>query len=275
MLGMLFAAMLAAQEGTPPHPLGVGWITEADYPAEALRYDREGRVAFTLTVSPAGRVTGCAITQSSGASSLDATTCRLAVTRARFTPATDAMGRVITSTFSSAVNWKLPPKPLHAIASWSQLTRIVVDGKGGLLSCSTSSTGTVPPDADDICKEAAEQKARALALAPAARGQPGPSSGSKFVQVRMALDGDALPSEHHLSPGVTAVSLIRARFEIAPNGAVENCRVVEGLDALDTFDICKGFIGPFVANRDAAGQPRRSSGTMIISLSTQASPARR
>jgi TonB family protein len=95
----------------PPRPFSPHIIGNADYPAAALRAGEEGMVAFTLTVDPSGRATGCAITESSGSALLDSTTCSLLVRRARFRPATDEGGRPVTGTFRSKVIWRLPPPP--------------------------------------------------------------------------------------------------------------------------------------------------------------------
>ncbi len=59
------------------------WISAADYPAALAQTRPEGITEVRLTFNPAGRVTGCAVTRSSGAALLDATTCRLGQRRAR------------------------------------------------------------------------------------------------------------------------------------------------------------------------------------------------
>ena len=78
-----------------------------DYPADALRGDEEGTVGFRLDVGPDGRVTGCAITASSGSGSLDSATCRLLTERARFTPARDSKGAAIADSLDSRILWRI------------------------------------------------------------------------------------------------------------------------------------------------------------------------
>lgn len=95
----------------PPRPMSPHILGNADYPAAAIRAGEEGLVAFTLTVDPSGRVTGCAITESSGSAVLDSATCGLLVRRSRFRPATDEGGRPVTGTFRSKVVWRLPAPP--------------------------------------------------------------------------------------------------------------------------------------------------------------------
>ena len=93
-----------------PRPLGRPgeWVTEADYPTNAIRLDHAGTVGFTLTVSAAGRVSGCEITRSSGFADLDTATCALLQRRARFEPARDAEGKATTGVYANAVRWQLP-----------------------------------------------------------------------------------------------------------------------------------------------------------------------
>ncbi len=78
------------------------------YPAAAIRAEAQGRVVASLTVGPDGRVTGCTVTSSSGNEDLDSTTCRVAKSRVRFTPARDDSGNPIASTYSLPVRWVLP-----------------------------------------------------------------------------------------------------------------------------------------------------------------------
>jgi protein TonB len=85
------------------------YFTEQDYPASAIRKEEQGSVAFRLAVSRLGRVTECQIVESSGSSTLDATTCRLLRSRARFIPAKDASGNQVPDTSSGRIKWVLPP----------------------------------------------------------------------------------------------------------------------------------------------------------------------
>jgi protein TonB len=84
------------------------YVSSADYPDAALRAEQQGMTRFRLLVGPDGRVTDCIVTGSSGSSSLDATTCRLMKSRARFTPARDSSGKPTTDTVANAIRWVLP-----------------------------------------------------------------------------------------------------------------------------------------------------------------------
>ena len=82
-------------------------ITDDDYPASALRAEEEGVTGFRLSVGANGRVTGCTVTSSSGSSALDAATCRLLTSRARFTPAKDSNGQATTDAVSARIVWRI------------------------------------------------------------------------------------------------------------------------------------------------------------------------
>ncbi|HEY5721435.1 MAG TPA: energy transducer TonB [Allosphingosinicella sp.] len=82
-------------------------ISNDDYPASALRAEEEGVTGFRLSVGANGRVTNCTVTSSSGSSALDAATCRLLTSRARFTPAKDSSGQATSDTVSARIVWRI------------------------------------------------------------------------------------------------------------------------------------------------------------------------
>ena len=97
-----------------PHgPLSLGRLSalihDEDYPAAAKAARIQGNTAVTLTVGVDGRVTGCAVTQSSGSSLLDSTTCRILRSRARFAPARDAAGNPQAGVVTTVIAWRIPP----------------------------------------------------------------------------------------------------------------------------------------------------------------------
>lgn len=94
--------------GLKPRGAPGDWVTNDDYPSDALRDNAEGTTGFTLEVGPDGKVTNCTVTSSSGNSSLDQTACRLLPRRARFTPAKDSAGNGMASSFSSRIRWQIP-----------------------------------------------------------------------------------------------------------------------------------------------------------------------
>jgi TonB family protein len=107
------------------------YISDADYPAEAIRNEEQGTVSFRLHITPDGRVGRCEVVESSGSASLDETTCRIMTERARFTPARDSNGAAIADQVDARIRWVLPepsrrfePPPVRAV-SLVDLGRIV------------------------------------------------------------------------------------------------------------------------------------------------------
>jgi protein TonB len=92
--------------GTPARLLR-GTIRDSDYPRAARRARAEGSVTVRFTVDVAGRARGCAVTQSSGAPELDATTCRLIEGRYRYAPARDASGTPVEEVRGWRQDWWL------------------------------------------------------------------------------------------------------------------------------------------------------------------------
>jgi TonB family protein len=85
-----------------------GWLSDRDYPAEALTNGWEGTAAFSLTVGPSGGVEHCTITQSSGHAVLDSATCMALTRSARFHPARNASGEAIADSYNGRVTWRMP-----------------------------------------------------------------------------------------------------------------------------------------------------------------------
>lgn len=94
---------------TPPTAavLRSGTISNADYPASAIRAGASGTTRISLQIGADGRVTGCSVTGSSGNGALDSTACSLAQRRFRFTPAT-RNGQPVAATASRTIRWDLP-----------------------------------------------------------------------------------------------------------------------------------------------------------------------
>ncbi|HEY0596635.1 energy transducer TonB [Sphingopyxis sp.] len=84
------------------------WATNDDYPARAMREEREGTTGFQLTIGADGLPSACDIISSSGHGDLDATTCRLVMERARFKPGRDAKGKPTGGTYSNRIRWQIP-----------------------------------------------------------------------------------------------------------------------------------------------------------------------
>ncbi|MEO7178350.1 MAG: TonB family protein [Allosphingosinicella sp.] len=84
------------------------YVSDEDYPSNAVRNEEQGTTRFRLAVGPDGRVKECSVTGSSGSSALDSTTCKLMRQRARFTPARNNRNEPTGDTVASAIRWVLP-----------------------------------------------------------------------------------------------------------------------------------------------------------------------
>ena len=82
-----------------------GEITARDYPRELRDAGIGGRVQFTFTVEPNGRVGRCLVTRSSGVPQLDSLTCRLVQQRFVYRPSTDRYGRPIRDEVEGEHEW--------------------------------------------------------------------------------------------------------------------------------------------------------------------------
>lgn len=78
------------------------------YPPSAQREGAEGRVSAKLSIGTDGRVTDCSILSGSGNRALDDATCRISKARVRFTPAQDAAGNPVASSYTLNIRWQLP-----------------------------------------------------------------------------------------------------------------------------------------------------------------------
>lgn len=90
----------------PPRLLR-GRIRNSDYPRSAGAAGVGGAVSVRFTVRTDGRVSGCAVTRSSGSRELDATTCRLIEQRFRYAPARDEEGRPFEAVILQRHFWEV------------------------------------------------------------------------------------------------------------------------------------------------------------------------
>jgi protein TonB len=108
-LAFLVSLAVAPAIAAPPVPRAPleGLVSVDDYPPAA------GGVAGTtrvlLDVASMGRVTACRVLASSGTAALDAATCRILASRARFTPAMDSTGMPVAASFEASIGWSPPP----------------------------------------------------------------------------------------------------------------------------------------------------------------------
>ncbi len=93
----------ASPQGNPGR-----WASSDDYPSRSLREENEGVTRFSVQIGTNGRVTSCSVTGSSGHADLDAATCKLVSSRAKFSPALGKDGSPTTGSYSSSVRWQIP-----------------------------------------------------------------------------------------------------------------------------------------------------------------------
>ncbi len=109
---------------TPRAPLA-SLVTVNDYPAQAMANGQSGSVRFRLDIGADGRVSMCTILRSTRSSILDATTCRLMRSRARFTPARDASGQALVGRFEDEITWTLPATAMMATTPAPRLYELI------------------------------------------------------------------------------------------------------------------------------------------------------
>jgi len=78
-----------------------------DYPAVALMKEQMGTVAFVLLIDEQGKVADCTVIQTSGVAVLDAQSCGIVKTRAKFKPAIRNDGLPAKSAFFQRITWRL------------------------------------------------------------------------------------------------------------------------------------------------------------------------
>lgn len=103
------------------------WVTDDDYPRDALNGNMQGLVAFALDVDAGGLVAHCTILRSSGWPVLDDSTCALLKRRGRFYPALDAASVAVPGQFKGSFEWRQPGALMPA-ASWARVTQFTARG---------------------------------------------------------------------------------------------------------------------------------------------------
>jgi protein TonB len=84
-----------------------GLFRPNDYPTSAAESGDQGSTGVRLAIGPDGRVTACSVTRSSGSRALDAATCSVLRSRARYTPARDQNSQPTGDTQGATITWRL------------------------------------------------------------------------------------------------------------------------------------------------------------------------
>jgi hypothetical protein len=80
-------------------------ISPDDYPDTALSNSQGGLLKFVLLIDEKGAVADCTIDNTSGYASLDAQSCHIVKTRAKFSPAIDVQGKPAKSSQTGKIRW--------------------------------------------------------------------------------------------------------------------------------------------------------------------------
>lgn len=91
-----------------PRTLNAGGVSDLDYPMQAVRQNRQGRVVMRIEVSAEGRATACVPVATSRTPTIDAAACNAVMTRGRFEPALDAAGQPTAAQFITAASFFTP-----------------------------------------------------------------------------------------------------------------------------------------------------------------------
>ncbi len=170
----------------------------------ALRLGEEGRVSVLLHISAAGRVTACSVTESSGFSDLDKTSCALFKARARLAPARDANGAAQEADYRTANTWSQGPERFqistsialpvsHLAAAYRQpvKTRVLIDGSGHVASCDIQRTS----GSDAADRAVCTYLQQAFTIAPPKSGDSSlPAMAVRFVTASLS-EQQAEPSK--------------------------------------------------------------------------------
>lgn len=118
-------------------------ITAEDYPLKAIEAEEQGSVQIEVKVSAKGTPESCAVRSSSGSEILDAQSCELFMTRARYAPARNAKGKAISANSTHAVHWALNGGtgqfPGFPRSAWTSNYTMILAADGSVRGCAMQS----------------------------------------------------------------------------------------------------------------------------------------
>jgi TonB family protein len=239
------SAGVARDRSSPAKPVvsPANWFPSDSYPAEAKRNSQQGRVSIQLTIDKAGTPSACKVMTSSGAASLDAVTCKLAMANGKFVPARDAAGQPIETTYViPGVRWALmDTRPTKLEGAWRVAAVVEIDRAGRLTSCRDERKGPAPEELR-LCS--------AMALMPPAFGLFVRHYSTDAAPVEMVAEstltfdgGTALPTLYD-SGGRETLMMSEVHFDVDTDGKTQNCRVI-AQSGPDPTSPCDHPPGPF------------------------------
>lgn len=84
------------------------YVDADDYPRAAILSSEQGLSGIRFMVGLDGTPRDCHVVEKSGSELLDQTTCRVVLTRSRFSPALDRAGKPVESLYFTRIRWVLP-----------------------------------------------------------------------------------------------------------------------------------------------------------------------
>jgi TonB family protein len=224
-------------------PLGDhgAWISSDDYPIDALQNRVEGDVEAKLEIDRQGKATTCSVVASSGNVSLDDTTCRLLLERARFQPTQ----RKERQYFQTIVKWIIPATLIPIKLTGFTAFYNFKDGKP-IGECAEEVIGQ-PDELLPLCE---------IMDSPEMMRKFGLNSLAPFsaMQLRMLFGPNGQISSRATGFDEKAQYrvLMKAHFEVHADGIAKNCAVIETINTETFGDICSVFDSD-VAEFDVAG----------------------
>jgi TonB family protein len=198
-------------------------VTDEDYPEKALQAEEQGPVQIEVKVSAKGVPESCAVKSSSGSETLDARTCELFMTRARYAPAHNVRGKAVSGRAKHFVTWALNngagQMPTYPRSAWTSHYTMILAADGTVRGCSTQTplapqvtcrAGTFPADVaaqfvkttgTELAEFRSEEAFSPSDPAPVPPMPPGMSLLSRRI-VRLTISPDGNATCEPLAPGL-------------------------------------------------------------------------
>ncbi|MEO6359511.1 MAG: energy transducer TonB [Sphingomicrobium sp.] len=189
-------------------------VFPSDYPKQAMDMLEQGAAGIDLTIDPAGRVSACRIVKSSGSALLDATSCRIYQSRARFEPvAPDAPVRALRQD----VSWKLGESAPSRLG-WFQRMTVMLKATGEQVSCRVERSEGSDVDCWSTTPFRAQTAANHVKLA-------GYEPAKMVIETRFVPEGEPLqePSSPHM------LARRAGKLIVKSDGTLRSCEVLESL----------------------------------------------
>ena len=216
----------------------VSLFSDEDYPTSALRRNQQGTVGVRLTVGRSGRVTRCIVTRSSHVPSLDAVTCQVLTTRARFEPARDRRGRTVIDYYKQRVIWRIPtddfetpPAAPVPFVDWLSRATFSVTAQGPG-QCTLTDDNTPTPFRIGTCADL-------TSAAKTAAAQRDPDSNTPY-RIEFSLRFSAGERAFVVPPDGRrmTISSNAARLQIDGRGVVVACEPIGEVDPIALAILC-------------------------------------